>query len=184
MTIQTRSITLNSSPERKSKTASNTYKAIAEAVGSLRQYQEVPQRLKKQWITALLAIMTLISIVAGLNLNVTSRTAITGREIQYLQSLITTNQRTNEDLQTQIATLLSSESLRRRAIDSGYVPLKETDLEYITIPGYFPQQSVILVTPATRTDDILMSPEFSESLIGWLARQIEAASLPLATGSK
>ncbi len=182
MTIQTRSITLNSRSDGNSKPASKTYKAVAEAVGSLRQYQEIPQRLKKQWITALLAIMTLISIVAGLYLNVISRTAISGREIQYLQSLITTNQRTNEDLQTQIATLLSSESLRSRAVASGYVPLKGTDLEYITIPGYFPQQSVILVTPATHTDDILMSPEFSESLISWLARQIETASLPLATG--
>ncbi len=180
MTILTKLMTPDSRPKRNSKTSSNTYRAVAEAIGSLSQYQEVPQRLKKQWITALMAALTLISIIGGLYLNVTSRTAIAGREIQYLQSMITDTQRANEDLQTQIATLLSSESLRSRAIANGYVPLKGSDLEYITLPGYFPQQGVTLVKPAVQNDDILMSPEYSESLFSWLSRQIEAASLPLA----
>lgn len=182
MTILSKLMSNGSRRERKPKTGSNTYQAVAEAVGNLRQYQEVPRGSQKQWITALLAVLTLISIVAGLNLSVTSRAAIAGRDIQYLQDKITEVQRTNEDLQTQIALLLASDSLRTRATANGYVPLKGSDIEYITLPGYFPQQGVTLVKPAAPSNDILMSPEYSESLFGWFARQVEAASQPLAQG--
>ena len=124
--------------------------------------------------------MVLVSTVAGLYLNIASRTAITGREIQHLQRLITVNQRTNADLQTQIAMLLSSDSLEARAIAAGYVPLQGADLEYMVVPGYFPQRGISLVSPAAKSEDIRLSPEYSESLFSWLSRQIEAASLPLS----
>ena len=137
-------------------------------------------RLQRQWITAFLAIMVLVSIVAGLYLNVTSRTAIAGREIQHLQRLITDNQRTNADLETQIAILLSSDSLEERAVAAGYVPLQNTDLEYMVVAGYHPQQGISMVSPTVPSNDIRISPDYSESLFAWVTRQVEAASLPLA----
>jgi len=161
-------------------TTPNTYQAIADAVGSLRQYQDIPLRLQRQWITAFMAIMVLVSIVAGLYLNVTSRTAIAGREIQHLQRLITDNQRTNADLETQIAMLLSSDSLEARAVAAGYVPLQNPDLDYLVVAGYYPQQGINMVSSPASSNDISMSPEYSESLFSWLTRQVEAASLPLA----
>ncbi len=183
MTILTKLLAPGSRPDPTSKKkVSHTYKAVAEAVGNLRQYQDIPQRFQKQWITTFLPIVTVIGIVAGLYLNVVSRSAITGREIQNLQVLITANQRTNADLQTQIATLLSSDSLRSRAIADGYVFLNGPDLEYITVPGYFPQQALSLVSPVPQTGDIVLSPEYSESLLSWISRQIEAASQPLTQG--
>jgi hypothetical protein len=159
---------------------SNTYRAVADAIGTLRQYQDIPMRLQRQWITAFLAIMVLVSIVAGLYLNVTSRTAIAGREIQHLQRLITDNQRTNADLETQIAILLSSDSLEKRAVAAGYAPLQNTDLEYMVVAGYHPQQGISMVSPTAPSEDIRISPNYSESLFTWVTRQVEAASLPLA----
>ena len=182
MTILMKLITPNGKPDRPKKTGSSTYKAVAEAVGSLRQYQDVPQRFQKQWITSFLAIMIGISLVAGLYLNITSRTAIAGREIQSMQEEIAINQRTNADLQTRIALLLSSESLKARALASGYEQLEVKNLDYITVSGYFPQKGVDLSAPIVETEDISVSPEYSESLFDWIAREIEAASVPLAQG--
>lgn len=182
MTILTKLLTPDERPARTKKASSKTYKAVADVVGTLRLYQDVPLHFQKQWITAFLAAMIVVSIIAGLYLNITSRTAIAGREIQFMQEEITTNQRTNADLQTKIALLLSSESLKSRAIASGYEPLNTTDLDYMTVPGYFPPQGIDLSAPIVQSEDISISPEYTESLFSWLARQIEAASLPLAQG--
>ena len=180
MTILTKLLTPDARPEPSKRTGSNAYQAVAEAVGTLRQYQDVPYRFQKQWITSFLAIMVLISIVSGLYLNVASRTAITGREIQSMQRSITENKRSNADLQTQIAMLLSNESLQKRAEDAGFVPLKVENLDYLVVPGFVSQKGVNMDSPAPVNEDIRMSPEFSESLFSWLATQIEAASKPLA----
>jgi hypothetical protein len=182
MTILSKLLTPDARPASTQKASSKTYKAVADAVGTLRLYQDVPLRFQKQWITSFLAAMILVSIIAGLYLNITSRAAITGREIQFMQEEITTNRRTNADLQTKIALLLSSESLKSRAIESGYEPLKTTDLDYMTVPGYFPSQGIDLSAPIVQSEDISVSSDYTESLFSWLARQIEAASLPLAQG--
>ena len=166
--------------ETEQKPGSKTYRAVAEAVGTLRQYQDVPLRFQKQWITAFLTLMVLVGIIGGLYLNVVSRAAIAGREIQTLQAEITENQNTNADLQTHIANLLYNDSLQARAQAEGYVTIERTDLNYIVVSGYFPQQDVSLVSPQVDNTDIRLSPDFSESLSSWLANQVETASLPLA----
>ena len=179
MTILTKLLTFDIRPKPAKRAGSNAYQAVAEAVGTLRQYQDIPYRFQKQWITGFLAMMVLISIVSGLYLNVASRTAITGREIQNLQRSITENKRTNADLQTQIAMLLSNESLQKRALDAGFEVLKIENLDYLVVPGYINQQGINMDTPNLAIEDIRLSPEFSESLFSWLASQIETASLPL-----
>lgn len=167
-------------PEPVKKPRAKTYQAVAEAVGTLRQYQDVPLRFQRQWISAFLTLMVLVGIIGGLYLNVVSRAAITGREIQSLQAEITVGQNDNADLQTHIATLLSNDSLQERAQAAGYAPIKGEDLEYLVVPGYFPQQYIPPATPPAENTDLSLSPDFSESLSSWLARQLETASLPLA----
>lgn len=184
MTILTKLLTPSSRPASRpaasKRTGSNAYQAVAEAVGTLRKYQDVPVRFRRQWITAFLAGTILIGIVASLWLSVVSRAAITGREIQGLQSDITANQRTNADLETRIALLRSNESLQSRAIAAGYTILEKANLEYIVVPDYYPVQGVTLVVPSPAGEDVTTSPEYTESLFSWLGRQLDAASLPLA----
>lgn len=156
------------------------YQALADTASLLGHYQDVPVRLQKQWISSFLAIMVVVSLVAGLYLNVTARAAITGREIQTLEAEIVANERVNADLQTDLATLLSNDTLEARALALGYLPFKRVELAYLVVPGYFPTQGVNLAQPANDVDLMALSPEFSESLVGWLARQIESASVPLA----
>ena len=179
MTIFAKLISPSSRPEPSSKEGSTTYRAVAEAVGTLRQYQDVPIRFQRQWITAFLAGIILIGITAGLYLSVTSRTAITGREVQSLQRDITINQRANADLETQIAGLLSSTSLESRAEAAGYTTLEGANLDYMVVPGYFPPEGLKLSPPQASQDDVSLSPEYTESLFTWLNQQLEAASLPL-----
>ncbi|MCX6065604.1 MAG: hypothetical protein NT121_07600 [Chloroflexi bacterium] len=158
----------------------NAYHAIAEMAGTLRNYQNIPLNFGRHWITGFLAIMVLAGMLIGLYLNVTARAAIAGREIQNLEAEITANKRVNADLQTQIAGLLSYHSLDERAKAMGFEPLKQEEMDYIVVPGYFPQQGVSLVTPTADADILATSPEYSESLFSWLARQMEIASVPLS----
>lgn len=162
------------------KPALNAYRAIVDMAGNLRFYQDVPLRFQKQWITSFLAIVLVLSIVSGVYLNVIARAAITGREIQNLEIEITAAERVNADLETDIATLLSNKKLEERALASGFTYIERADLEYLAVPGYFPQQGVSMIAPVSNTDVLAMSPEFSESLFSWVARQMEAASMPLA----
>jgi hypothetical protein len=180
MTIISKLIAPNARPRRTRKPGLNVYHAIAEMAGGLGRYQDVPLRFQKQWISSFLVIVVMMSLVAGLYLNVTSRTAIAGREIQNLEAEIIINERVNADLQTDIATLLSNNILEKRALADGFIPFETTDLEYLVVPGYFPSQGVNMITPAADTDVLAASPEYSESLFSWVARQMEAASAPLA----
>jgi hypothetical protein len=179
MTIIAKLITPSARPRKARKSGLNAYRAIVDVAGILGHYQDVPLRFQKQWISSFLAIVVMLSLVAGLYLNVTARAAIAGREIQNLEAGIVINERVNADLQTEIATLLSNNTLEGRALAAGFTHFQRTDLEYLVVPGYFPSQGVDMVSPVTNTDVLAMSPEFSESLLSWVARQVETASVPL-----
>jgi hypothetical protein len=180
MTIISKLIAPSARPRKTRKPGLDAYYAIAEMAGGLGRYQDVPLRFQKQWISSFLVIVVLLSLVAGLYLNVTARAAIAGREIQNLEAEIVINERVNADLQTDIATLLSNNTLEERALAEGFIPFDQTDLEYLVVPGYFPSYDVNMIAPAANPDVLAMSPEFSESLFSWIARQMETASAPLA----
>ncbi len=183
MTILSRLLNPSARPARvarkKAENPDGPYQAIAELAGTLRHHQEMPIRFQREWLAAFLAGVMLLGLVAGLYLNVTARAAITGREIQSLEVEIAANKRDNADLQTQIAILLSNQSLSQRAQAMGFKPVKRDDVEYIVVPGYFPAQGISLVQPAAETDLLAIKPEYTESLFEWLGRQMEAASEPL-----
>jgi hypothetical protein len=180
MTIIEKLMTPSARPQKTRKPGSSTYRAIVDAAGILGSYQDVPLRFQKQWISSFLLIVVMLGLVAGLYLTVTSRTAITGREIQNLEADIIVNARINADLQTKIATLLSNHTLEERAQAEGFVQLERDGLEYLVVPGYFPSQGVKMTSPVAEPDVLSMSPEYSESLLSWIARQMETASAPLS----
>ncbi len=179
MTIITKQLPKNPENIPAQKMGSSTYQAVAAAMGTIRQYQDVPQRFQRQWITAFLGLMVGVSFISGLYLNIASRTAITGREIQHLQRVITDNQRLNADYQTQIALQLSNESLDKRANSAGFVPLTSENIEYFSVPGYARHAGLSLAAQVLPVDDSISAPEYNESLIGWISRQVESASRPL-----
>jgi len=179
MTLLSKLFTPDARPQTTRRPRLNAYRAIAEMAGSLQHYQDIPLRFQKQWIASFLTVMIVVGLVAGLYLNVTSRAAITGRDIQNLEAETVINERLNADLQTEIAILLSNKVLEERALSLGFVHLQKNELEYLVVPGYTAQPGIKMVSPVENPDILALSPEFSETLLDWIAHQIETASVPL-----
>lgn len=156
-----------------------TFAAYLEAAGSLNTNISLSPSLRQQWLVMFIGMVMLLALIAGLYLEVTSRAAIAGRDIQNLEVAIATNQRANADLQTRLAGLLSEQTLQARAEALGYQPLERADLDFILVPGYLPGGGVHLTVETSDEQNIANEPAFQQSLLEWLAQQLESASAPL-----
>ncbi len=141
-----------------------------------RIYREAPQYKQRLWVALFLLAVVSIAMVSALYLNLTASAAIAGRQIQYLELEIETQQRVNADLQLQLASLLSVETMERRAYALGFRPVERDMLEYMVVPGYVGPQRLRLTSgqPAPAAPGI--PPEFNQSLLDWLNLQIRAAA--------
>ncbi len=88
----------------------------------VQKVRQAPWRVQRQWIGLFLLALVLMAMVAGIYLNVTVRATLAGREIQALRNEITTNQRVDADLETQLAGLVSVEAMQQRAGAMGFQP--------------------------------------------------------------
>ncbi len=174
-------------PPTSSRRASNAHNgsfewfgAFSKVTDTLQKYQDIPRRFQKQWLTTFIGGLLFVGVVSGIYLNLTARAGITGRQIQELEASIIVNQRANADLQTKIAGTLSKISLEDRAVAAGFEPVTRDNITYLEVPGYFPQQKTELFSPSEDTRLKEFPPQYSETLFVWLARQLEAASTPLA----
>ena len=132
-------------------------------------YKIAPWRVQRQWIGNALLAVVVFAMVASLYLNITSQTAIAGREIQDLTYAITVSQQVSEDLQTQLASLTSSYAMETRARVLGFRPMEKDEREYLVVPGYVLPQRFNLSTPANLQLSILtIPPEYNESLLEWM----------------
>jgi hypothetical protein len=156
----------------------------ADAVRLVAGARESGLRFQRQWIISFVAVVGMLAMLAGLYLNVTASASIAGRQIQNIEAEITTNEQVNADLETRIATLMSNTVLEKRALEMGFAPVDRTKLEYVVVPGYFPPQPVNMVSSAAPTELLAASPEFNETLIDWVSKQIEAASVPLSEAKR
>jgi cell division protein FtsL len=152
----------------------------ADAARLVSAARESGLRFQRQWVVSFIATIGMLALLAALYLNVTASTSISGRQIQNLQVAITTNEQINADLETQIATLMSNTVLQQRAQVMGFQPVDPVQLEYMLVPGYFPPQPVTMVSSATPTGALVNAPEYNETLIDWISKQVESASIPLA----
>jgi len=158
----------------------NIHAYHAEAVRLVAVARESGLRFQRQWVIFFVAVIGMLALLAALYLNVTASASIAGRQIQSLEIDIVTNEQVNADLETQIATLMSDSVLQQRAQVMGFVPVDRTKLEYIVVPGYFPSRPVSMVSAAVPVEALTSSPEFNETLIDWISKQVAAASLPLS----
>ncbi len=134
-------------------------------------------RVQRQWIGLFLLALVTVAMVAGIYLNITVRATLAGREIQMLQSDITTNTRGNSDLETQLAGLSSVESVQKRADAMGFQPADPGDIVYVMVPGYSPQRAVNLSSPQENSaPPLYLLPAYSESLFDWLSRSLASSA--------
>lgn len=144
--------------------------------------RQAPWRVQRQWIGLFLLGVVLVTMVAALYLNVAVRTAVAGREIQMLENDITVNQRTNADLETELARLTSVEAMEKRAEALGFVTVDPDQITYVIVAGYTPPSAVDLSTPGEEASDtpILLST-YTESLFDWFTRKLTA---PVSSGGQ
>jgi len=144
-----------------------------QATQIIHAYRQAPWRVQRQWVGVFLLAVIGAAMVAALYLDVTARAALAGREIQELRSQITTVQRENADLETQLADLTSTDVMQRRALELGYRPVLPGELDYVAVPGFVPPEPAILRAAEDSSPHVQSPPaEYTESLLEWFEERI------------
>jgi hypothetical protein len=139
-------------------------------------YKIAPWRVQRQWIGNVLLVVVALAMIATLYLDVTSKAAIAGREIQDLTAAISTNRQVSADLQTKLASLTSSRVMQQRALEIGFRPMEAGEAEYLVVPGYTVLEPDILSSaPMPQLSALTVPPEYNESLLDWMDKQIAVA---------
>ena len=145
-------------------------------VNFIHAYRIAPWRIQRQWIGNALLTVVVLAMVAALYLNVTSRTAIAGREIQDMLSSMTVSQQVSSDLQTQLASLTSSSAFEQRALEMGFRPIEPNEVEYLIVPGYVTETVVDLSsTSLPQLSALTIPPEYNQSLLDWFDERISTS---------
>ena len=144
-----------------------------QATQIIHAYRQAPWRVQRQWVGVFLLAVIVAAMVAALYLDVTARAALAGREIQELRSQITTVQRENADLETQLADLTSTAVMERRALELGYRPVLPGELDYVPVPGFVEPEPDILLAAKDTAPHIPSRPaEYTQSLLEWFEDRI------------
>lgn len=138
-----------------------------------RTYSQAPWRKQLQIIALFLLGLVIIALIAGIYLSISARATAVGRDIQRMQDEITELDRVNEDLQSELARILSSSHMEARARTLGFIETPADQIVYLKVPEYVERQAIILAPSADRNviRAISMPPEYTESLFEWLYRQ-------------
>jgi hypothetical protein len=149
-----------------------------QATQFIHAYRQAPWRVQRQWVGVFLLVVIGVAMVAALYLDVTARTAVTGREIQEMRIQITTIQRGNADLETQLADLTSTTAMQRRALEMGYRPVQPGELDYVAVPGFVTPEPAILLDATDATPQTEALPvEYTQSLVEWFDDRIRFGGL-------
>ncbi len=150
-----------------------------QATNIIHAYRQAPWRVQRQYVGAFLLAVIAVALVSALYLDVTARSAISGREIQDLRDDISTMQRLNADLETELASLTSSSAMQQRALEVGYRPVKPGELDYVFVPGYAaPEPDILLAAVDTTIPDVRLPEEYTESLLEWLDTRVKLGDMP------
>lgn len=141
-------------------------------------YRIAPWRIQRQWLGNALLLVVVLAMVAALYLNITSQTAIAGRQIQELNAAIIISQQQSSDLQTQLASLTSASAMEQRALELGFRPVEADELEYLVVPGYVAPQPVNLSSEVMpQLTALTIPPEYNQSLLDWLDARIASRGI-------
>jgi hypothetical protein len=145
-------------------------------------YRQAPWRVQRQWAGAFLLGVLALAMISGLYLDVTSQTAIIGREIQGLRFRTIEAQHMNADLQTRLATLLSTDSMETRALALGFRPAEAGEIHYLVVPGYVRPSGVSLAAITSTVTTPSTPPEYTQSLLEWISEYLETPASGIAGG--
>ena len=138
----------------------------------IQAYKEAPWRRQMQMIGVVAGGVVALALVAAIYLNVTARSATTGRLVQQFQSDRADLEQRIEDLQTQLAFILSVEQMQKRAGDLGFEPVTPSGITYVPVPEYQGRSTAAELAPSAGSAFSMVAPlpaEYTDSLFDWLA---------------
>ncbi len=138
-------------------------------------YSQAPWRKQLQIIGLFLAALVFLALVAGIYLNVSARSATTGRRIQDLQKANEEVVREIEDLRSRLALVQSSSEMHARATGMGFELVESDQMIYLSVPGYRERQTPLLAPYSERSlaGAPAVPPEYTESLFTWIKKEID-----------
>ena len=119
---------------------------------------------------AILGVAVLL-ILGSLYLSQVASFAITNREIEDLISRRDQLKRQNERLIGEIASFRTVPRLYARAVEIGFRPASNSDIDYLLIEGYNPQRELAPFETTAPSQLEEAAPVYAETFSGWLERQ-------------
>lgn len=117
---------------------------------------------------AILGVAVLL-ILGSLYLSQVASFAITNREIEDLISRRDQLKRQNEQLIGEIASFRTLPRLYARAVEIGFRPATNNDIDYLVIEGYNPQRDGAALEPVSASQQA--APAYDETFGSWLGAQ-------------
>ena len=144
-------------------------------------YSQAPWRKQLQWIGLFMLVLIIVAMVAGIYLSVSAQASTAGREIQIMYAEMEKIRRNVEDMETQIAYLVSNSEMEKRAEELGFLSVESDEIFYILVPGYInPGQANLAEPPGSTLPAIpTISPEYTQSLVDWLSERVFDPASPL-----
>ncbi len=144
-------------------------------------YSQAPWRKQLQWIGLFMLALIIVAMVAGIYLSVSAQASTAGREIQIMYAEMEKIRRNVEDMETQIAYLVSNSEMEKRAEELGFLSVESDEIFYILVPGYInPGQANLAEPPGSTLPAIpTISPEYTQSLVDWLSERVFDPASPL-----
>ena len=119
---------------------------------------------------AILGVAVML-ILGSLYLSQVASFAITNREIEDLISRRDELKRQNEQLIGEIASFRTLPRLHARAVEIGFRPATNNDIDYLLIEGYDPRRADAPLELNAPSQLDASGPAYQETFGGWLARQ-------------
>ncbi len=119
---------------------------------------------------AILGVAVLL-ILGSLYLSQVASFAITNREIEDLISRRDQLKRQNEQLIGEIASFRTLPRLYARAVEIGFRPATNNDIDYLIIEGYNPQRDKPTPDSGASSPLEAAAPAYDETFGGWLGAQ-------------
>ncbi len=129
-------------------------------------------------VGTILVVITGVSMIASLYLNLAARTTLVGREIQNLEWQTGKVREENANLKTELARLLSYKEIDRRSDALDFHAATAAETHYLVVPGYEGKEPVNLVD-GIRADSQqnIISEAYTQSLFDWFGQQMQGGFL-------
>ena len=123
-------------------------------------------------VTLAILGIAIMLVLGSVYLSQVASFAITNRAIEDLIAERDELRNVNDQLIAEIARYRTVPRLTARALEIGFLPATNADIDYVVIEGYQPASNRDLFVASSATLQIDQPPEYEETFGGWLQRQL------------